>query len=131
MRFALATLWRHGSFGPAHVVGVALCDPEVAALLPRIFVAVKDHHNASFPTHRMADVTLTLTDGRILTSGDVHARGGLDAPISDTKVAAKLYDFASPTLGTARAAKLWAIRDHLLRPTALFKDTMELLMDPP
>jgi 2-methylcitrate dehydratase PrpD len=129
--FALAILMKHGHVGPEHIAGEGLNDTAVAALLSRIKVHVSDHHNATFPAKRMADVTVTLTDGTRLSSGDVHARGGLDAPLTEAEVEEKFGNFAGPQLGPVRTKAIWAMRDALLQPETLFADLAELVVPAP
>jgi hypothetical protein len=76
-------------------------------------------------------VAITTTDGRVLLSGDVHARGGPEAPLSRDEVEAKYMEFAVPVLGKERAE---AIRDAILSlttPQSRFSDLSALLYDPP
>jgi 2-methylcitrate dehydratase PrpD len=129
--FALAVLMRHGHVGPEHIAGAALSDPEIARLLSRITVSEDARHSARFPTSRFADISLTLTDGTVLDSGDVHARGGPESPMSEDEVAAKFSNFATPTLGEDRASQIWTMREGLLRPGALFRELTELCTAPP
>ncbi|TIP55345.1 MAG: MmgE/PrpD family protein, partial [Mesorhizobium sp.] len=74
---------------------------------------------------------ITTNDGRVLMSGDVHARGGPEAPMSRQEVEAKYMEFAVPVLGSDRAA---AIRDAVLSlddRDSRFSDLSALLYDPP
>lgn len=127
LNFAIATMMKHGHVGPEHVAGAGLRDADVAAFMSRISVHVEDRHCASFPQNRMADVTLTLTDGTKLTSGDVHARGGIDAPLSLDDVAAKFEIFAAPVVGKQRAASIWAMWERLSDPDLPFKALTDLV----
>jgi 2-methylcitrate dehydratase PrpD len=98
--------------------------------MPLIEVQVEDRHNASFPAHRMADVVVTTTDGRTLSSGDVHARGSLDAPLKESDVEAKFHNFAAQNIGDTRAASIWAMRHQLLEPSARLSDLATLVTGP-
>ena len=128
--FAVATMIIHGRIGLEHISGPGLQDPEVAAMLKHIEVRESAHHSARFPKGRWADVQIDTTDGRVLDSGDVHARGGPEAPFTQGDVIAKYMEFAAPVLGDARAA---AIRDRILGLTAAesrFADLAALLYAP-
>ena len=109
--FAVATMAAHGRIGVVHITGAGLSDPLVASIVERITVAETVRHSDRFPQSRTADVCITLTDGQVLNSGDVHARGGPEAPMDQDEVVGKFMEFASPSLGTERAA---AIRDAVL-----------------
>lgn len=129
--FAVACMAVHRRIGVEQISGAGLSDPAVAAFLPKIEVCEEARHEARFPAGRWADVVITLTDGRVLASGDTHARGGPEAPLARDEVIAKFIDFAAPVAGGARAA---AIRDAVLglaRPGSRFADLAAHLYDPP
>ena len=106
LSFAIATMAAYGRIGVEHISGKGLHDPLVARIIERISVAQADKHNDRFPAGRWADVQITLSDGRLLDSGDVHARGGPEAPMSETELIAKFMEFSAPSLGTSRAANI-------------------------
>jgi 2-methylcitrate dehydratase PrpD len=129
--FAVATMIIYGRIGLEHISGSGLQDQAVAGLLDRIEVKESAHHSARFPLGRWADVQIETVDGRMLESGDVHARGGPEAPFTQADIIAKYMEFAGPVIGEARAA---AIRDHILgltAPDSRFGDLAALLYAPP
>ena len=129
--FAVACMAIHRRIGVPQITGAGLSDPAVAAFLPKITVREDPRHESRFPAGRWADVEITLTDGRVLASGDTHARGGPEAPFSQAEVIAKYMEFAAPVVGQARAA---AIRDHVLGltdPASRFADLAAHLYAPP
>jgi 2-methylcitrate dehydratase PrpD len=129
LRFAVATFVVHGRIGLEHISGAGLQDAGVADMLSRISVSESERHSARFPANRWADVVITTRDGRVLMSGDVHARGGPEAPLTPEEVEAKYLEFAEPVLGRSRAA---AIRDAVLSltsPDSLFSDLSAMLYD--
>ena len=131
LRFAVATFIVHGRIGLEHISGSGLEDVAVAHMLSRVTVLESQRHSARFPAGRWADVAITTTDGRILASGDVHARGGPEAPLTQTEIEAKYMEFAVPVLGQGRAE---AIRDAVLSLSdrdSRFCDLSVLLYDPP
>ncbi|WP_170425879.1 MmgE/PrpD family protein [Ruegeria arenilitoris] len=128
--FAVAVQAIYGRIGVEHISGVGLSDPTVAAMLPRIHVREDARHSTRFPKGRWAEVTLETTDGRNLTSGDIHARGGPEGPFSKEDVIAKYTDFAVPVIGQERAD---AIRDAILgwtKPGSKISDALPLVFDP-
>jgi len=128
--FAVAVQAIYGRIGAEHISGSGLTDPVVADLISRIQVAETDRHSARFPEGRWADVRIMTTDGRVFESGDTHARGGPEAPISRDEVVSKYQEFASPVLGPARAD---AIRQAILgwvNPDSRYADLLPLLFDP-
>lgn len=131
LAFAVATMIVHGRVGLEHISGAGLQDEAVAAMLRRVEVTEAPRHSARFPQGRWADVSIETVDGRVLHSGDVHARGGPEAPFTPDDITAKYMELAAPVLGEARAA---AIRDGILgltAPGSRFSDLATLLYDPP
>ncbi|MBZ9676245.1 MmgE/PrpD family protein [Mesorhizobium sp. ES1-1] len=131
LRFAVAIFIMHGRIGLEHISGSGLEDAAVAEMLSRITVRECERHSARFPAGRWADVAITTTDGRVLASGDVHARGGPEAPLTSAQIEAKYLEFATPVLGQGRAM---AIRDAVLSladQDSRFFDLSVLLYDPP
>ena len=129
--FALAAMMAHGHVGPREVTGAGLEDRAVAELIGRISVTENPIYSAEFPARRCADVILTLQDGTRLKSGTVEARGGPDAPLSETEIRDKLYLFAAPTLGSDRAEALWQMRNALLTPGHRFRHLSDLVCNAP
>ncbi|MEM9249842.1 MAG: MmgE/PrpD family protein [Pseudomonadota bacterium] len=128
--FALAALLMHGQLGPDEITGARLSDPAVAALLPKITVREVARHSERFPAGRWSDVTLTLRDGRTLASGDVNARGGPEAPLTDAETEAKFHRMAA-SLGRSRADALWAMRHRLVEDDARFSELAPLVYPAP
>src|SRR5262249_37719248 len=92
------------------------------AMVGRIAVTAVPRHQARYPAGRWADVEIRLKDGRVLASGDTHARGGPERPFAADDIVAKFMEFAVPCLGQQRAA---AIRDAALalpKPGSRFSD---------
>ena len=130
MNFVIATMLKHGAIAPEHIEGEGLCDPDIAALVPKITAVATDLHNARFPAGRFSDVEVVLTDGRRLKSGDVAARGGPDAWMADAEVEAKFHSFCTKALSPSRARAIWSMRDGLLDPDSRFTDLTEHLFAP-
>ncbi len=112
--FAVATMIVHGTIGVEHISGDGLKDPQVAALVQRTDLIEEARHEARYPEARWADVTLKMRDGRVLQSGDTHARGGPERPFSEADILDKYRALATPVLGTERTE---AILDAALRLT--------------
>ncbi len=114
LRYAIAALLVHNRLGPEDISPPSFEDAEVVRLLPAIEVVEEDRHNARFPAGRWSDVTVKLKDGRSLESGDVHARGGPEAPLSDDEIQSKFMTMTTPPLPEARASAIWKMREDLL-----------------
>lgn len=129
--FAVAAQIVHGRIGVEQISGAGLSDATVIDVMSRISVAESDKHSTRFPMGRWADVQITTTDGRVLESGDTHARGGPESPMSRDEVITKFMEFSTPSLGEPRAA---AIRDAALgltHPESRLSDLTQHLYDAP
>ena len=127
LSFAVAVMAVHGRIGVEHITGAGLSDAQVAALAKRVSVAESQRHSDRFPQHRYADVAITLADGKRLESGDVHARGGPEAPMPQAEVEEKFMQFAAPVLGQSRAEAIRAATLGLTAPDSRFSALAALL----
>lgn len=127
--FALAVMLVHGRIGPGHISGTALNDPKVAEVLALIAVREEDRHSNCFPGGRWSDLTVTLKDGTRLASGDVHARGGPEAPMDQSEIEAK-FRVMTAALPEPRVTALWEMRERLLQPKAKFSELAQLVRAP-
>ncbi len=125
--FALAVLLVHGRIAPEHVTGDGLRDPRVLAALDRIAVCEEPRHSTRYPAGRWSDVTLTLRDGRVMSSGDVNARGGPEDPLSEQEIRDKLFRMAGAALSGGRIAAIWQMREGLLDPACKFSQLAGLI----
>ncbi len=125
--FALSVMLVHGRIGTEHISGAGLSDHKVAQALTRIDVQEAPRHSCRFPEGRWSDITVTLRDGTVLNSGDVHARGGPEAPMPLSEVADKFRTMTGPVMPEARSAALWAMRARLLEPDVKFEELARLV----
>ena len=126
LAFALAVRLVHGTIGPQHITDAGLTDPEVAGALQKITIREDARHSDRFPLGRWSDVTVHLTNGQSHSSGDVHARGGPEAPMPMDEVEAKFHVMAQ-ALPSDRRAAIWEMRETLLKPEAKFSDLLTLI----
>ena len=124
--YAVAVMLRHGHIGPAHISGPALCDPKTTELLARTTIVEEARHSARFPQGRWSDVEITLNDGRRIASGDVHARGGPEAPMTGSEIEAKFRAMTSQSLPRARAGAIWQAGRALLQDGVPFSQLSNL-----
>jgi len=129
--FAVATMILYNRIGLEHISGAGLRDPAVAGLLKRIEVRESERHSARFPQGRWADVQIETVDGRLLDSGDIHARGGPEAPFTSDDIITKYMEFAAPVLGDERAQMICDRILALTAPESRFGDLAALLYAPP
>jgi 2-methylcitrate dehydratase PrpD len=127
--FAVAAMLTHGRIGLEHISGAGLGDRDVARLVANTKTIAEPRHQARYPAGRWADIDLVLKDGSLLSSGDVHARGGPERPFGRDRIVAKFMEFAVPALGQKRANE---IRDAALALAGggSFGDLLRLLHAP-
>lgn len=131
LAFAIAVQLLHGRIGPEHVDGANLRDPDVAAFVERISAKESEKHNARFPEGRWSDVSITLSDGRRLESGDVHARGGPEAPMSAEEIKEKFHTMTREALPDLRSAQIVSASGAILEEGAPFTLLSDLVYPPP
>lgn len=129
--FAVATMIAHGRIGLDNISDAGLADPVVADLVARTRMIEDPKHEARYPIGRWADVTLHLHDGRVLHSGDTHARGGPERPFAQADIIAKYMEFATPVLGHDRAALIRDAALAMTEPGARFSDLSKHLFAAP
>lgn len=120
LAFAVAVLLTHGHIGPDHVTGAALTDTAVARTVKKITVREDARHSDRFPAGRWSDVTMTLENGQVISSGDVHARGGPESPMEKSEIRSKFEAMIEPRFGAARASRIWAAGIALKKSDTLF-----------
>jgi 2-methylcitrate dehydratase PrpD len=129
LAFAMAVRLVHGQIGPKHIASEGFQDKDVAKVVGLISVSQDIRHSDRFPSGRWSDVMVKLKSGAFLSSGDVHARGGQEAPMSLAEIEAKFKNFTY-LLSTPRSDALWAMRDRLLEPDTKFSELLSLLSEP-
>lgn len=130
LAFAIAVMLHHGHIGPQHVSGAGLSDPVLADLLPMITIVEDARHSSRFPAGRWSDVTIELSDGRVLQSGDVHATGGPEAPMQPDHLRRKFDMMAAAALAPDRASAIWTAGQSLLDNGSLFANLAEHVCAP-
>jgi len=127
LAFAVATMLFHGTIAPQHISGYGLKDVKIAALLPSINIVEAKRHSSRFPLARWSDVEIILKDGRKVSSGDVHARGGPEAPMDEAEIEAKFHTMTASALSPKRAEEIWAMRERLLQPGVKLRELSDLI----
>jgi 2-methylcitrate dehydratase PrpD len=127
LAFSVATMLHHGKISPEHISGDALNDPAIARTISLIRITEDRKHSERFPMGRWSDVTIVLKDGSTFESGDVHARGGPEAPMDTAEIRAKFDAMCRSTLPTERSEKIWNAGFALLDGDAKFSDFAELV----
>jgi 2-methylcitrate dehydratase PrpD len=127
--FALASRMVHGHIGPEHITGDGLADARVAQALTKIDVQEDSRHSHRFPAARWSDVTVHSYSGGTFHSGDIHARGGPESPMSMSEIEAKFHAMAAP-INTERREALWGMQSRLLDTDVRFSELLALIHEP-
>ncbi|TXH38993.1 MAG: MmgE/PrpD family protein [Rhodospirillaceae bacterium] len=104
--FPVAAAIMRGKLSPTDVSGEALSDPQILAMSERIQLIDAPDLSARFPAERYARARFHLTDGRVLSSETLPARGDAERPLSDAEIIAKFHDLADGPLGPTAANAL-------------------------
>ncbi|NKB51090.1 MAG: MmgE/PrpD family protein [Rhizobiaceae bacterium] len=124
LAFAVAKMVQFGRIGVEHITGDALADNQTADILSRIVIEEDARHNRRFPESRWSDLTIELTNGRVLKSGDVHARGGPESPMDLSEIEQKFHGLCRASISAARASAIWETGLKLTEPNALFRELL-------
>jgi 2-methylcitrate dehydratase PrpD len=126
--FPCAVAMVRGTVTPADVQEDALRDPEILRLSRSLEMTENDRANELFPGTRIAQVTLHLTDGRVLQSAWNEPKWDPTCPPSADELKAKYRDLSVPVLGETRSNSIEdaieqldylpfsALGDHLFQP---------------
>ncbi|MEM9580509.1 MAG: hypothetical protein AAF891_07450 [Pseudomonadota bacterium] len=130
LRGCLGQILVSGHIGLSEISGAGLRNAHVARILGKTQVSATDEHNALFPSHRTADVVITLTDGQVLRSGLTHARGGREHPMSAGDITDKFLQLTLPVLGEERAQSICDAVLAMQKQDGAFATLTDLLYDP-
>ncbi len=128
--YAVAKMLQHGSIGVEQITETAFDDPVTARLLDHITIIEDARHSDRFPEGRWSDVTIELSSGQLLRSGDVHARGGPEAPMSETEILEKFFTLSSIAISSERAQSIVDACSVLLTKDGKFSNLARLVTAP-
>ena len=104
--FPVAAALVNGRLGVDQLAKASLHDERIGRLVALTAVRESQAYSREFPKSRLGDVTLALKDGRRFQSGTFDARGGPEAPLTESEIIAKYRQYATPALGPEKAAAL-------------------------
>jgi 2-methylcitrate dehydratase PrpD len=82
-----------------------LRDPAIAALLERTRVVVAEDLTAKYPAAWPTRVTLTLSNGDVLTGSSDHPSGNPENPVSTAQLENKFRSLVTPRFGATTAER--------------------------
>jgi len=98
LQYCLAAQMVLGSVRLAAFEPVALADPRIRRIMPRMSVETAADLAAEYPRRRMARLHLSLSDGRQFTHFQPMRKGDPEDPISDADLIAKFRELAAEAL---------------------------------
>ncbi|SCZ09997.1 MmgE/PrpD family protein [Microvirga guangxiensis] len=128
--FSVATTLVHGEASVEAFRSPALADERVRRLAQRVSVRENSQMTAMLPDRRPAQVTIHLSDGRVVEGKTLTNRGDAQDPYSPDEVRAKFFALAVPVWGQDHAERIDALIGSLEGAADLsLLDT--LLAEPP
>lgn len=98
IEFIVAAAITHGRLGPTEVSAPTMAEPDVRKLMRHVRMHTVQSSCPIEPSFALHDrVTITLTNGVVLDSGDIRfARGHAQLPLSEAQLREKLFACAGP-----------------------------------
>ncbi|MEM1235401.1 MAG: MmgE/PrpD family protein [Pseudomonadota bacterium] len=110
--FPMATMIVRGKMGPAELTPETLRDPDILRVSRATTLIDDDDMTARSIQQRWAQVTLRLTDGRVIEGAPCTPRGDLDQPLTEAEFHDKFHLLASGSLSQSRRDALEAACLH-------------------
>lgn len=116
-----------GRVGVEEVMETSFSDEQIKSLTDLTQAVVNADYESHFPDKRLANVVITLTDGRIVQSGTTEASGGPDPQPTQDEVVAKFRAFAGSVLPRERVLEIESAVLSLDSEDSDFKALLNLL----
>ena len=120
----------HGKVTAREIDGAGLKEPRVLKLARQMTITEDPVLTAAFPARRIARVTLTTKDGRVLRSAPTEALGDPERPLGEAGILAKYRQTAEPILGKARSERIAAEVAAMDRPKADTRAFVDAVLAP-
>lgn len=104
--FPVATMIVRGQIGVPELTNETLQDPDIQRISQATTLIDDPHYTKISVGKRWAEVSMTLTNGRVITADPRTPRGDTDMPLSDQEISEKFHLFADPVVGKPRADKI-------------------------
>jgi 2-methylcitrate dehydratase PrpD len=118
LAFPVAAMIVRGRIGAEELAPETLDDPEILRVSRATEIVATEHYTKISVDKRWADVTLYVSDGRVLESGPCSPKGDPEDPLSDVEISDKFHELAGPVLGKARAREIEAMAAEIDRPSS-------------
>jgi len=104
--FPVATMVVRGQIGATELTRETLQDPDIKRISQATTLVDDPYYTKISVGKRWAEVSMTLTDGRVVKADPRTPRGDTDLPLSDQEISDKFHLFADPVLGAASAREI-------------------------
>jgi len=128
--FPIAAALVRGQVGVPEISGTAFDDAALRRLHGKITLEEGERFNRRFPAERWAEVEVRLKDGRVLTSGEVSARGDPETQFTDVEISEKFFWLAGHAAASERLEKLHETTLELDKPGREFSDWLAQIYQP-
>lgn len=105
--FALSAIIHHGRCTLECFEDAAVANPSIQALTQKIDVSEDPKHEARYPYQQIADLTVYLKDGQVLTQRCEVMRGEPGKPHDPRDLERKFHELSAPAIGEPGARKLY------------------------
>ncbi len=127
LAWPVAAALARGRVGVDEVIETSFSDPEIIALVNLTEAVVDPEFESGYPGRRLANVIITLKDGRVVESGTTEASGGPVPQPTEDEVIGKFRAFASSVLAEKRVTQIESAVLSLDRNNADFKALLDLI----
>lgn len=131
LAFPFAIMAVRGKIGVEELTPETLNDPEILRVSRATTLEETEHYNKISIKKRWADVTLYLTDGRVIQSDAYSPRGDPDNPLSDQEISDKFHLFSDGVIGKSRADNIEQLIAKIDKPDVDLSPLLSLIYDAP
>jgi 2-methylcitrate dehydratase PrpD len=115
-------------FAPERFAAGGISDPNIAALLPRVRVAVSEEMTARYPAAWPARVAVKLRNGRMVERASEYPRGNPENPVATAVLEKKFRGLIEPRFGRSVAeSAISRVREleHVSNMASVFSDVIQ------
>ena len=131
LAFPFAIMAVRGKIGVEELLPEILNDPEILRVSRATSIEESEHYNKISIKKRWADVTLYLTDGRVIQSDAYSPRGDPDDPLSDTEISDKYHLLTDSIIGKDRADEIEKLIEDVEKPNFDLPTLLNLIYPAP
>ncbi len=131
LAWPVAAALTRGHVGVNEILKDSFTDADIVTLTHLTRITVSSEYESAYPEERLANVRITLKDGRTIESGTTQASGGPVPQPSPEEVMDKFHAFAGSALPQLRVDQILTTVMNLDNETTKFNELLELLFSKP